>query len=140
MRRLTLEEVNNRIPEHSRLKCIERLEPKSRFICSCGKEKLIRTSKVYFGEVKSCGCLLQETSRANIKKALPCVPKKYSVWNRKLYAKWQHMINRCYNPLNQSYKYYGAKGVTVCQEWRESYEAFHNWAIQSGWEPHLNYR
>lgn len=47
------------------------------------------------------------------------------------------MRGRCYNPKNTSYLYYGAKGVTVCKEWLDSFEAFYEWAITNGWKKGL---
>lgn len=41
------------------------------------------------------------------------------------YKCWQDMIIRCTNPKSKSYKYYGARGITVCNEWRCSFEAFY---------------
>ena len=40
------------------------------------------------------------------------------------YRSWQMMKNRCHNPKARDYKYYGARGITVCKRWRDSYEAF----------------
>lgn len=40
------------------------------------------------------------------------------------YRKWTSMIQRCYNPNHLAWKWYGGKGVTVCQRWRGSYDAF----------------
>jgi hypothetical protein len=40
------------------------------------------------------------------------------------YASWQHMKQRCGNPKVIAYKYYGARGIKVCERWRNSYEAF----------------
>lgn len=45
-------------------------------------------------------------------------------YNHPLYATWNTMIARCYRPANNSYKRYGAKGVTVCQRWRDSFDDF----------------
>ena len=42
----------------------------------------------------------------------------------KEYQAWKAMRNRCYNPTNPSWKYYGAKGIGVCDRWRESFAAF----------------
>lgn len=55
-----------------------------------------------------------------------------------LYYVWQSMIKRGHNPNSQTYDYYGAKGVTVCDEWRNSYTAFKDWAIQSGYSQELS--
>jgi hypothetical protein len=42
----------------------------------------------------------------------------------KEYDAWKAMRSRCYNPRNASWKYYGAKGITVCERWRTSFAAF----------------
>ena len=47
------------------------------------------------------------------------------------------MKARCYNPHNKSYKNYGGRGISVCDEWIDSYEAFYKWAISSGYQPGL---
>lgn len=44
----------------------------------------------------------------------------------KEYIAWDRMKSRCYNPKNRSYRWYGAKGITVCQEWIDSFVAFFN--------------
>lgn len=40
------------------------------------------------------------------------------------YQAWKNMLARCLNPKHVSYKYYGARGITVCSEWKDSFEAF----------------
>lgn len=40
------------------------------------------------------------------------------------YRSWHGMKARCYTPSNKAYVYYGARGITVCNRWRESYIAF----------------
>jgi len=44
------------------------------------------------------------------------------------------MIQRCHYPKSRSYKYYGAKGITVCDKWRNSFVAFRTWAIEHGFD------
>ena len=44
----------------------------------------------------------------------------------RLYKVWIEMKNRCSNPNNYRYKRYGAKGITVCKDWKENYESFYN--------------
>jgi hypothetical protein len=47
---------------------------------------------------------------------------------------YMDVLSRCYKEGNASYKYYGGKGITVCDEWLNSYEVFHKWCIANGWE------
>ena len=63
------------------------------------------------------------------------LPKGFS--KTRLYRTYHDMIARCYRPTAQKYKYYGAKGITVCEEWRESYQTFYEWAVQSGYKEGL---
>ena len=50
---------------------------------------------------------------------------------------WSNMLRRCYNPNSSSYKWYGGKGITVCDEWRHC-KAFREWALSSGYKPGLS--
>lgn len=55
----------------------------------------------------------------------------------KLHGVWDSIKTRCYNPRCACYKYYGGKGITMCQEWRTNYRAFKAWAIEHGYKPGL---
>lgn len=46
---------------------------------------------------------------------------------------WNNIKKRCYNPRHESYKYYGAKGVKVCDEWIHDFDAFKDWAMSHGY-------
>ena len=50
------------------------------------------------------------------------------------------MKQRCYNPKNQHYKWYGAKGITLCEEWmgEDGVSRFMEWALNNGYEEHLS--
>jgi hypothetical protein len=54
-----------------------------------------------------------------------------------LYKLWEAMKRRCYNPRQPRYMDYGGRGITVCEEWRESFVAFRDWALANGWSPSL---
>ena len=56
--------------------------------------------------------------------------------NTPLYKVWQTMKQRCYNPNNRGYRWYGAKGVKLCEDWR-SPTVFYNWAIKNGYQEGL---
>lgn len=55
----------------------------------------------------------------------------------RLYKILEGMKQRCYNPNNSAYKYYGAKGITVCDEWRYSFPSFEEWAFANGYDANL---
>lgn len=55
----------------------------------------------------------------------------------RLYYCWSAFKARCLNPKAQAYRYYGARGITVCDEWRGSFAAFEAWAIANGFKPEL---
>jgi hypothetical protein len=40
------------------------------------------------------------------------------------YSSWSAMIRRCHRPSHSQYEQYGARGITVCDRWRNSYHAF----------------
>lgn len=60
-----------------------------------------------------------------------------STVNKRVYNIWRLMLYRCDNPKHISYKYYGGRGITVCDEWRQNFEAFHDWAISNGYRDDL---
>lgn len=47
------------------------------------------------------------------------------------------MIDRCYNKNHIHFKYYGGKGITICEEWLTSLDAFQNWALENGYDEKL---
>ena len=47
------------------------------------------------------------------------------------------MMRRCYNPNYSHYKYYGGRGVSVCEEWKNSYQSFLDWSLENGWQKGL---
>lgn len=55
----------------------------------------------------------------------------------RLYNVWKNMIDRCYNPKNQRYYTYGARGIRVCDEWLNDVHAFVPWALRNGWHRDL---
>lgn len=55
---------------------------------------------------------------------------------KRLYRIWGNMISRCTNPNKPDYKYYGAKGIRVCDEWKD-YATFQDWALNNGYKDNL---
>lgn len=58
------------------------------------------------------------------------------IYNTRIYRIWGNMIQRCDNPNNTHYKYYGGIGINVCDEWRNSKD-FIKWAMENGYEENL---
>lgn len=54
-----------------------------------------------------------------------------------LYSRWRDMKQRCFNPKCGNYKHYGARGITVCDEWL-SFPAFEKWALENGYKKELS--
>jgi hypothetical protein len=57
--------------------------------------------------------------------------------NHPLYRTWQNIKSRCYNPNCKDYKYYGERGIRVCEEWEKDFVEFLYWALKHGWEKGL---
>ena len=55
----------------------------------------------------------------------------------RLYRIWQMMKNRCHNPRTPRFKDYGARGITVCDEWKDDFQAFYDWAMSHGYSDDL---
>lgn len=55
----------------------------------------------------------------------------------RLYHIWEDMKARCFNPKNSRYHSYGGRGITVCENWKNDYLAFHNWAHANGYSETL---
>ena len=99
-------------------------------ICECGKIKSYNLPNIRRpnSPTKSCGCIKKVNCKGRSLHGLAGTP---------LYKKWYSMINRCYNPKCRNYKNYGARGVTVCEEWRLDFLKFYEWAIINGWRDGL---
>ncbi len=99
--------------------------------CDCGNEKLVRSDSLKSGDVKSCGCLKKEQDDINLDRTA----HNHSKTN--LHSKWLGIKARCYNPKEKAYKYYGARGITMCDEWKNDFVTFENWALNNGYTPDL---
>lgn len=88
-------------------------------ICSCGKDRIIEPRWLTQGATLSCGCLQREAvSKAAKLKAT------HGMSGTKEYNVWVKIRSRCHNPNDNAYYKYGAKGISVCDDWRSSFESF----------------
>lgn len=72
-----------------------------------------------------------------IKKESRSKHKRHSKSYHPLYVTYKHIIQRCLNPNNKYYNYYGGRGITVCDEWKNDFMTFYQWAIKNGFKKEL---
>lgn len=95
--------------------------------CECGKIFELRYDSL--GKTKSCGCLKKEQDKINLIKN-----HKHKLSHTKIWRIYFNMKSRCYNTKNRAYANYGGRGITVCDEWLNSFENFVEWSFNNGFE------
>lgn len=130
-REWTLEEVVSLTPEGCKLTPIsigdrrryskEKSVATVNCICACGKEKNVVIIHFIKGWSMSCGCSRNK-------------PIKWERSNRDINNVYSAMMGRCNKPKHPSFRYYGAIGVRVCDEWTNNYQKFFDWCMANGWE------
>ena len=99
-------------------------------VCDCGEKHIARSAGLRSGDVMSCGCLRREMTA-----------KKRTVHglrHTRLYHVWQGMKARCLNERGKSYHNYGGRGIKVCDEWLNDFQAFYDWAMANGYRDDLS--
>lgn len=99
--------------------------------CKCGKTVTCDSSALTSGAKTHCGC-----QRKKIQKKIKT--EMHNGSRTRLYRIWAQMRDRCSNPSSTSYQWYGAKGVEVCDEWREAFNPFRDWALSNGYAEGLS--
>ncbi len=84
--------------------------------CDCGSTVIVFAFCLGNGNTKSCGC----------KKAAHCktLRRTHGLGKSLAYRSWGCMLSRCYDPTDKSFKDYGARGITICDRWKGSFENF----------------
>lgn len=102
-------------------------------LCDCGGIAIVQATGLRNNHTKSCGCLQVEEARKAINKvnATYNLSKIHGYTKTRTYNSWQSMISRCNNPKTESYKRYGAKGITFCERWLD----FKNFLADMGERP-----
>ena len=96
-------------------------------LCECGKRTVVSGDKLRSGRTKSCGCLQDELRKKGLNH------RTHGMTNTKLYVIWCNMKARCYSENCDMYYNYGGRGIRVCDEWRNSFKNFAEWAFSSGY-------
>ena len=104
----------------------------SLFECDCGRQFITRDSAIKFGTTKSCGCLnkLAQKRRGIESNAYKHGHRMNKTFSR-TYRTWANMLSRCYNPNYKNFKYWGGKGIRVCEAWHD----FKNFLVDMGIRP-----
>lgn len=85
-------------------------------ICHCGAHFAASLSKVNRGQTRSCGCMGRAATRARL--------TTHSMRGTPEYKVWSAMKDRCFRAQSEKYADYGGRGITVCDAWVTSFEAF----------------
>ena len=127
--------------KHNRITLLEEVEPhitpcgtkqrQVKCLCECGREFIARLHDILNEHTKSCGCLdrerlLERTTKHGL-----------FALHRDLFKVRSSMIQRCTDPACKAYKWYGAKGIKVCDEWMKDAQAFVEWALANGYRKGL---
>lgn len=92
-------------------------------ICDCGEAALIQATNLKNGHTVSCGCLRRESTSKR--------RKKHGFSNERLYNAWLSMRRRCESESSHAYKWYGGRGIKVCDRW----QLFENFMKDMGTPP-----
>jgi len=85
--------------------------------CECGREVIVQAQNLTTGHTKSCGCLLKDWIRET--------KTTHGLTRSREFKIWDAMKGRCYRPNDTGFFRYGARGITVCERWLNSFEAFY---------------
>lgn len=89
-------------------------------LCDCSEFCLVQRSNIVGGSTQSCGCLQKELVAKRALKHGATVGRRGS----NTYRIWRAMKDRCSNPNNKAWIYYGGSGITVCERWIHSFQNF----------------
>ena len=128
----------NQIIGDNNIKFIKEVEPhiyprggkrkKALFECHCGNRWITTMTHVRTNGSKSCGCI----------KKPPPINMTHGLSKHPLYLILNSIIQRCYNKNDKSFKIYGGRGITVCEEWKNDFKAFYDWAMGNGYKKGLS--
>ncbi len=99
-------------------------------ICDCGNIVVVRSRDLRSGRTKSCGCLHKE--------AVKKMATTHGLCHDRLFSIWCAMRRRCTDPKYKFYHNYGGRGITVCEEWKNNFQAFYDWAKANGYRDDLS--
>ena len=96
--------------------------------CDCGNTNVVCTNNLKSGRIKSCGCLRDDK--------LISRNTKHGLSKSRVYHIWLSMKNRCYDKNAKAFCNYGARGISICDDWKV-FDNFYKWAIANGYNDTL---
>lgn len=100
--------------------------------CDCGNMVVASYTNLKAGNVRSCGCLKKDCGKGILSNESQNQDKL------RLHMIWKSMKNRCSANSGKHYKNYKLRGISVCEEWKNDFNTFYEWAINNGYYPTLS--
>jgi hypothetical protein len=97
--------------------------------CDCGKTTIVNGQNLKSGNTTSCGCYGAERRASSA--------RTHGKTRTRLYRIWKAMHTRCYNYNASQFKYYGYRGIFICDKWKANFQAFYDWAMANGYRDDL---
>ncbi len=97
--------------------------------CACDHEIIALRSHLVTGQTTSCGCSRKGQKRPGI--------LGKSRGDKRIKNIWQAMQARCYLPSHKYYYRYGGRGIKICDDWKDSFDTFHQWMLSQGYTDEL---
>ena len=99
-------------------------------VCDCGNNHVTTSSNLIHGTSKQCHkCAMKQAGMSN---------RIHGTEPIELWRVYQNMKTRCINPKYCLYHRYGGRGITICDEWMNSFTSFREWAFKNGYKPELS--
>jgi DNA-directed RNA polymerase subunit RPC12/RpoP len=96
----------------------------------CGNEFKAQVRYINSGAIISCGCYNKQLVKDR--------NTKHGLVNTGLYGIWRNIKNRTLNPKHKQYNDYGGRGITICDEWKNDFMSFYDWAMTNGYSDELS--
>ena len=107
-------------------------------VCECGNTKDVLQQNLCNGHVRSCGCLHAERNVEKISAYNSSINREsHNETKTKLYHIWVGMKSRCFGKTSTAYDRYGGRGISICNEWKDSFLSFKEWALSNGYSEEL---
>ena len=96
----------------------------------CGNEFKAQVRYINSGAIISCGCYNKQLVKDR--------NTEHGLKNTRLYKIWRNIKNRTLNPNYTYFHNYGGRGITICDEWKNDFMSFYNWALSNGYSDKLS--